>query len=140
MSEQNKSIVRRSFEELFTQGKLAVADDVFAPEYVGHDPALPQDIRGPEQFKKFVMMYRNAFPDLALTIEDQIAEGDEVVTRFTARGTHRGELMGILPTGKKVVVTGISIDRMKNGKSVESWTNYDMLSLLQQLGVVRSAA
>ena len=140
MSEQNKSIVRRSFEELFTQGKLAVADDVFAPEYVGHDPALPQDIRGPEQFKQFVMMYRNAFPDLALTIEDQIAEGDEVVTRFTARGTHRGELMGILPTGKKVVVTGISIDRMKNGKSVESWTNYDMLSMLQQLGVVRSAA
>jgi steroid delta-isomerase-like uncharacterized protein len=140
MSEKNKSIVRRSFEELFTHGDLDVADEVFASDYVGHDPALPQEIRGPEQFKQFVMMYRNAFPDLELTVEDQVAEGDEVVTRFTARGTHRGELMGIPPTGKKVVVTGISIDRMKDGKSVESWTNYDLLSMLQQLGAVPAAA
>jgi predicted ester cyclase len=81
-------------------------------------------------------MYRIAFPDLELTIEDQVAEGDEVVTRFTARGTHRGELMGIPPTGRKVVVTGISIDRLVNGKTVESWTNYDVLSMMQQLGII----
>ena len=81
-------------------------------------------------------MYRTAFSDLVLTVEDQIAEGDKVVTRFTARGTHRGELMGIPPTGVKVVVTGISIDRFVGGRSVESWTHYDFMSLLKQLGVL----
>jgi len=136
MSEDNKAIVRRSFEELFNQGDLDVADEVFAPDYVGHDPALTYDMHGSEEFKHFVQMYRTAFPDLELTIEDQVAEGDEVVTRFTARGTHLGELMGIPPTGRKVSVTGISIDRLVNGKSVESWTNYDVLSMLQQLGVI----
>jgi steroid delta-isomerase-like uncharacterized protein len=136
MSEQNKAIVRRAFNELFTEGDLDVADEVFAPDYVGHDPALTYDMHGPEQFKQFVLMYRIAFPDLELTVEDQVAEGDEVVTRFTARGTHRGELMGIPPTGRKVVVTGISIDRMVNGKTVESWTNYDVLSMMQQLGII----
>lgn len=139
MSEQNKAIVRRSFEELFTKGDLRVADEVFAPDYVGHDPALPQEMHGPEEFKQFVRMYRTAFPDLELTVEDQIAEGDKVVTRFTARGTHRGDLMGIPPTGRKIVVTGISIDRMENGKSVESWTNYDVMSMMQQLGIVPGA-
>jgi steroid delta-isomerase-like uncharacterized protein len=111
---------------------------VFAPNYVGHDATLPHDLRGPEEFKQFVRMYRSAFPDLVLTVEDQIAEGDRVVTRFTARGTHRGDLMGIPPTGKRVAVTGISIDRISNGKSVESWTNYDLMSMMQQLGVVPS--
>jgi steroid delta-isomerase-like uncharacterized protein len=131
----NKAIIRRSFEELFTRGDLSVADEIFAADYVGHDPALPHDIHGPEEFKQFVRMYRSAFPDLELTIEDQIADGDEVVTRFTARGTHRGELMGIPPTGRTVVVTGVSIDRLVDGKSVESWTHYDVMSMIQQLGI-----
>jgi steroid delta-isomerase-like uncharacterized protein len=136
MFDEHKRIVRRSFEELFTQGDLNVADEVFASTYVGHDPALPADIRGPAEFKRFVQMYRTAFPDLQIAIDDQIAEGDLVVTRFTARGTHRGELMGIPPTGNKVVVTGISIDRMADGKSVESWTNYDLMGMMRQLGLV----
>jgi steroid delta-isomerase-like uncharacterized protein len=135
MSDQNKAIVRRSFEELFNRGDLGVADEVFAATYVGHDPALPQDIHGPDEFKQFVQMYRTAFPDLELTIEDQVAERDRVVTRFTARGTHRGGLLGIPPTGRKVVVTGISIDRMVDGKSAESWTSYDVMSMMQQLGI-----
>src|SRR5262245_38371385 len=101
MSQQNKAIVRRGFEELFNKGQLDVADEVFAKDYVGHDPALPKDLHGPQEFKKFVQMYRTAFPDLVCTIEDQLADGDKVVTRFTARGTHRGELMGIPPTGRK---------------------------------------
>lgn len=136
MSEQNKTIVRRSFEDLFTKGQLDVADQIFDPSYVGHDPALPKEMHGPEEFKQFVRMYRTAFPDLQLIVEGQIAEGDMVATRFTARGTHRGELMGIPPSGKKVTVTGISIDRLLNGKSVESWTNYDVMSMLQQIGVI----
>src|SRR5262245_50478874 len=132
----NKVIVRRSFDELFTQGKLEVADEVFAKDYVGHDPAMPRDIRGPEEFKQFVRMYRTAFPDLKCTVDAQLAEGDLVCTRFTATGTHRGELMGIPPTGAKLTVTGISIDRMKDGKSVESWTNYDALNMLRQIGAL----
>jgi steroid delta-isomerase-like uncharacterized protein len=136
MSEHNKAIVRRSFDELFTQGDLDVADAVFASDYVGHDPSLPQPIRGPAEFKRFVTMYRTAFPDLELTVDDQLADGDLVATRFTARGTHRGPLMGIPPTGRKVTVTGISIDRMVNGKSAESWTNYDVMGMMQQLGIL----
>lgn len=139
MSEQNKVIVRRSFEELFTQGKLDVADAVFAKDYVGHDPAMPRDIRGPDEFKQFVQMYRTAFPDLKLVVDAQIAEGDMVATRFTATGTHRGELMGIAPTGAKLTVSGISIDRMANGQSVESWTSYDVFNMLRQLGAIPSA-
>lgn len=135
-SEQNKAIVRKSFDELFSQGDLSVADDVFAADYVGHDPAMPQPIRGPAEFKRFVTMYRTAFPDLTLTVEDQLADGDRVVTRFTARGTNRGPLMGIPPTGRKVTITGISIDRMVDGKSAESWTNYDLLGMMQQMGIL----
>jgi steroid delta-isomerase-like uncharacterized protein len=139
MSEQNKVIVRRSFEELLTLGKLDIADEIFAKDYLGHDPAMPTDIRGPEQFKQFVRMYRTAFPDLRLVVEQQIAEGDLIATRFTATGTHRGELMGIAPTGAKVTVTGISIDRMKDGQSVESWTSYDLFGMLRQLGTVATS-
>jgi steroid delta-isomerase-like uncharacterized protein len=135
LSERNKTVIRLSFEELFNEGALAVADEVFAANYVGHDPALPADLHGPAEFKQFVQMYRSAFPDLRLTIEDQIAESDRVVTRFTARGTHRGALMGIPATGNSVTVTGISVDRMADGKSVESWTSYDLMSMMQQLGV-----
>jgi steroid delta-isomerase-like uncharacterized protein len=136
MSDKNKAIVRRSFEDLFTRGDLSAADDIFATNYIGHDPALPSDIHGVEEFKSFVRMYRSAFPDLQLTVEEQIAEDDMVVTRFRARGTHRGELMGIPPTGNKVAITGISIDRMVDGKSAESWTNYDVMSMMRQLGVL----
>ncbi|MBX3155335.1 MAG: ester cyclase [Deltaproteobacteria bacterium] len=135
MSEENKAVVRRAFEELFNRGDLSVADEVFAADFVGHDPALAQDMHGPEEFKHFVRMYRSAFPDLQLTIEDQISDRDEVVTRFTARGTHLGELNGIPPTGRKVVVSGISIDRMVGAKTVESWTSYDLMSMMEQLGV-----
>lgn len=91
---------------------------------------------GREGFKQFVLMYRSAFPDMHITIEDQIAEGDKVVSRWTARGTHQGELMGIPPTGKQATVTGINIERFANGKFVEEWSNFDALGLLQQLGVV----
>jgi len=134
-AEENKAIVRRVFEELFNQGKLDVAGEIFAADYVFHAP-LAAEVRGPEGFKQFVSMYRTAFPDLQYTIEDQIAEGDEVVTRWTATGTHRGELMGIAPTGKQGRVTGISIGRVARGKIVEDWANWDALGMLQQLGVV----
>ena len=139
-TDDNKAIIRRGIEEMFSRGHVDVADEVFAADHVAHDPALPNDLHGPAQFKEFVRMYRTAFPDLELTIDDQIAEGDRVVTRFTARGTHRGELLGIPPSGNEVVVPGISIDRLVDGKSVESWTSYDVLGMLRQLGALAVTA
>ena len=83
-------------------------------------------------------MYRTAFPDMRITIEDQVAEGDKVVTRWTASGTHQGDLMGIDPTGRRATVTGITIDRISGGKVEETWTNFDAMGMMQQLGVIPS--
>ena len=135
MSEQNKAIARRAIEEVFSaQGNLDVADELFAPNYVHHDPASPEDIRGPEGAKEFAGMYRTAFPDVQLSTQDQIAEGDKVVTRWIASGTHQGEFMGIAPSGNRVTVAGTSIERIVDGKIVETWDNYDALGMMQQIG------
>ena len=133
-TEDNKAVVRRGIEEVWNQKNVAIVDEIAAPDYVSHNRAMTT--HGLEQYKQLVMMYFAAFPDLHLTIEDEIAEGDKVVTRVTARGTHQGSFMGIAPTGKHAVVTGIVIDRFANGKTVEAWNNLDDLGLLQQLGVV----
>ena len=135
MSEENKAIVRRKIEEVFSaQGNLDVADEIFAPEYVGY----PEDVRGPEGAKETAKMYRNAFPDVQLSIEDQVAEGDKVVTRWIGSGTHHGEMMGIAPTGNQVRVDGMTISRIEDGKIVEEWDIYDALGMMQQLGAIPS--
>ncbi len=136
MSEQNKTNVRRLFDELWNKGNLAVADELIAPNYTHHDAATPDTGRGPEGEKKRVTMYRTAFPDLRLTIEDTIAEGETVVARWTCRGAHRGDLNGIAPTEKQFVFSGVSIVRFVGGKMVEGWVNWDALGLMQNLGVV----
>jgi steroid delta-isomerase-like uncharacterized protein len=139
MSEENKAIARRALEEVFSgQGDLDVADELFAPNYVGHDPASPEDIRGPEGVKEFASMYRNAFPDVLMSVEDQVAEGDKVVTRWIASGTHQGDMMGIAPTGNRVTVAGTSIERIVNGKIEETWDNYDALGMMEQIGAIPS--
>jgi steroid delta-isomerase-like uncharacterized protein len=135
-----KAVVRRELEELYGAGSLDTADEIIAADYVGRDPAIPEPIRGPAGVKESVTGYRTAFPDLRMAIEAQIAEKDLVVTRWTATGTHQGELFGIAPTGKQATVTGISIDRISGGKIAESWTNWDTLGLLQQLGAVPAPA
>ena len=136
-AEENKAITRRIFEETWNQGKLDVVDEILATDFVLHDPVMPEDIHGPEGFKQFVTMYRTAFPDIHFTIEDQIAAGDKVVTRWSGTGTHQGELMGIAPTGVRGPgVTGITIDRIAGGKTVETWNAWDALGMLQQIGVV----
>jgi steroid delta-isomerase-like uncharacterized protein len=137
-AEENKAVTRRFLEEIFTAGNLALVEELFAPDYVLHDPSVPQEVRGPEGMKQYVAMYRAAYPDTRFTIEDQIAEGDEVVTRWVGRGTHQGELMGIAPTGRVVTVTGIEIDRIAGGKIEETWVSYDALGMMQQLGVAPS--
>ncbi len=99
-----------------------------------HNP--PTTLHGTEEFKQLLSVYITAFPDARFTVEDEIAEGERVASRYTFRGTHQGELMGIPPTGKSVTVTGMIINRIVNGQSEEGWLNFDALGMLQQLGVV----
>jgi steroid delta-isomerase-like uncharacterized protein len=134
-----KEIARRLTEEPWT-GDMGVIDELVAPEFVGHNPPGRDQIFGPEGLRGFVETYRSAFPDARVTVESQLAEGDRVVTRWTAHGTHRGELMGIDPTGREVTVNGITISRVSAGKVVESWSNWDALGMLVQLGVVPEPA
>ena len=136
-TEENKALLRRSVEEVFSaQGDLDVADEIYAPNYVGHNPLDPEDVRGPEGAKEQARMYRSAFPDVRLNIEEQVAEGDRVVTRWIGSGTHQGEMMGIAPTGNQIRVDGITISRIQDGKVVEDWELFNALGLMQQLGGV----
>jgi predicted ester cyclase len=135
-AEENKALARRVLEEMFNKGNLDVADELLAPNYVDHDPAMPEDIHGPEGFKQYVSGYRSAFSDLHLEFEDQIAEGDKVVTRWTGTGTHDGELSGIAPTGNRVTLPGMEIVRISGGKLVEGWEGYDTMNLMRQLDVM----
>ncbi len=130
-AEDNKALARRAFEETVNEKNLAVFDELHVPDYVCHYAS--RTIQGREPFKQFLSMLLTAFPDVHLTIEDTIGEGDRVVIRYTYRGTHKGDLMGIPPTGKQVAVTGIGIMRVANGKILEEWINSD---LMQQIGVV----
>lgn len=135
--EQNKINFRRIPEEIFNQGNLALADELFAADYIEHVPPAPGWPSGVAGFKQFVMTLRAAFPDFHYTVEDDaIAEGDKVVGRITGHGTHQGELMGIPPTGKYATWSEIHIGRFAGGKLVEHWANLDQLGMLQQLGVV----
>lgn len=137
--DENANGSRRMVEEVFGAGRYELADELVAANAIGHDPALPQAAAGPEGVKEAARGYRAAFPDLRMTADDVLAQGDRVAVRWTARGTHRGELFGIAPTGKEATVTGITIDRWADGKIAESWTNWDTLGLLQQLGAVPAA-
>jgi len=133
-AEENKATIRRWVEEAWNTGNFASADGMYGKNYIFHDPDRP--LHGPEGISQFVTMFRAGFPDLHLTIEDMIAEGDKVAWRFTARGTHKGELMGIPPTGKQVTVTAMVCSRFAGGKWEEDWSNFDALGMLQQFGVI----
>jgi steroid delta-isomerase-like uncharacterized protein len=138
-SEQNKTIVRRLLEEPW-QGNLRVVDELVDGNYVGYDPSIPEPLRGPDGFKEFVSTYRAAYSDARITVDDQIAEGDRVATRWTGRGMHDGDLMGVAPTGKHVTVSGLTLSRLANGKVIEAHTNWDTFGMMQQLGVVPELA
>ncbi len=134
MSEENKDLARRSWEMLVNQQNPEAIDELYAADLVWHEP--DQDVRGSEEAKQFLGMYLSAFPDMRVTVEDEIAEGDKVVTRWTIRGTHQGEIEEFgPPTGKQVEIAGITIHRIEGGKIVEEWERYDNLSVMQQLGL-----
>ena len=134
-ADEHKAHVRRFYDEVWNHGRFEVLDDLNAPSFQDHTPApgLPPTSEG---VKALVAMYRTAFPDTQFTVDDMLAEGDRVVVRWTARGTHQGELQGIPPTNKQVTVTGMDLYRLDNGKTVEHWGNWDELRLLQQLGAI----
>jgi predicted ester cyclase len=139
--EANKLIGRLVLEQMWGNGRLELADELYAPDYVDHvgKGPEPSEVKGVEGIKQAVVAFRTAFPDLSYTVEDEIAEGELVVARFSARGTHRGAFLGIEATGREVTYTGIDINRVRNGRIVESWVQYDALALLQQLGIVKPA-
>jgi steroid delta-isomerase-like uncharacterized protein len=133
-TEQDKMLARHLFEEVWNSKNLAVMDELVAPNFVFHNSV--QTLYGPEDYKRFAMSYHSAFPQAHFTVDDVIAEGDTVALRWTARGTHSGKLLGIAPTGKQVMVSGITITLISNGKSVESWGEFDALGMLQQIGAI----
>ncbi len=134
MPDDHKTIIRRIINDVINTGNLAQADALFASNYVYHG-AGGVELRGPDGFRQLINTYRGAFPDIRLTIDDLIAEDDKVVVRWTARGTHRGDLAGIAPTGRAVTISGIVVTRISGGKVVEEFESFDEVSLLRQLGV-----
>lgn len=130
--EQNKTIMRRMIEEIWNQGKLETADELFAPEHTS--PSVHDLPPGPESVKILARMFRAAMPDYHLVIDMIVADGEKVAARFTQSGTHTGaELMGMPPSGRKATWTEIGWLRIVNGKIVESWYEVDMLSMINQL-------
>jgi steroid delta-isomerase-like uncharacterized protein len=137
MSVVNKATVRRFLEEAFGQGKTEVVDEVLDPDFVCHDPnSETGEIRGADTVKGEVGYFHNAFPDFRWTVEDQVAEGDKVTTRYTLSGTHEGEFFGVPASGRRVEVSGINIDRFEGGKLVEEWASYDLLGAMRQMGAI----
>ena len=135
--EENKAVVCRFVEEVQSQHRLDLVDELFDPDYIDHAvPVGMPPARGTGYFKQFYATMLRAFPDTHVTIHDQIAEGDKVTTRKTFRGTHQGEFMGIPPTGKEIELLVIDIFRVTKGKLAEHWGAWDRLSLLEQLGAM----
>ena len=137
MSDANKATLRRFLDEAFSKGNLAAVDELIADIFVDHSP--PPDISGDKAgMKQIVKLFRSAFPDMRVTVEDMIAEGDKVAVRVVTRGTHKGELMGIAPTGRSVTINEQHIVQFANGKITEHWGVEDNLGMMQQLGVVQA--
>ena len=132
--ESNKAIMRR-FWDLWEQGNIELLDELLAPEYINHTLAAPDLPPGPEGVKEVVSMFRSAMPDLEVVIEDMIAEGDKVATRYALEGTHRGELFGVAPTGRHLSIKSMTVERLSEGKIVEHWRVTDELDMMRQLGV-----
>jgi steroid delta-isomerase-like uncharacterized protein len=136
----NKAVVHRWFEEVWNQGREATIDELFATDGVtiglGESDV---EVRGPSQFKTFFYNLRTAFPDLHITIEDTLAEGEKVAVRLKIEGTHKGEGIGLSPTGRRISIAGIVIIRFADGKFVEAWNSWDQLGMLRQIGVIPAA-
>ena len=132
----HEALFQRWIDEAWNQGNLAVLDQIVAPTFVRHAPGTPREWRGLEGIRQFITVFRTAFPDLRITVDDVVTEGEKVAYRGTGRGTHRGELLGVAPTGRAVTVTYTVIARVAGGQFQEDWLDFDALGLLQQLGAI----
>ena len=131
-TEENKALSRRVIEEIFNKQNLALADELIDANFIDHGMGF----KGPEGFKQFVTTFITGFPDIRLTIDDMVAEGDKVALRLTAQGTHKGDFMGIAPAGKQFTATGIMISHVRGDKEAEVWESIDRIGMLQQIGVI----
>jgi len=136
MSEENKAVLRRWFDEVWNNARADVIEELFDENGIAHglsdDPSNP--IRGPRDYRPFYEAFRQGFPNLKVTIEDMVAEGDKVAARCSVRGTHEGHFLGREATQSPVEITGITIVRIDNGKIVEAWNNFDFMTLYKQVG------
>ena len=136
MAQENSLLIRRWFDEVWNSGRMEAIDEMASPNAIGHGQAQHDIDIGLKEFKPFVVDFRRAFPDMKVTIDHIIEQGDKVVARWTATMTHKGEFLGIAPTGKKATITGTTTQRIVAGKIVEGWDNWDQLGLLVQIGAV----
>lgn len=138
MSEDNRALIRRWFEEVWNKGRAEAIDEMFAADGVANGLADEngEPLRGPDGFKAFFYKFRDAFPDIEVIVEDTIAEDDKVAARCVVRATHQGEGLGFAATLKPMEITGIVIVRVKDGQIVEAWNNFDFMSMFQQLGTI----
>jgi steroid delta-isomerase-like uncharacterized protein len=134
-AEENKDVVRR-FWGVWEEGNIGLVDELVAPDYVNHSPGIPDQPEGPEGIKAVVSMFRGGMPDLRVVIDDMIAEGDKVAVRYTLEGTHEGELFGVPPTGRRISIESVTIERVSGGKIREHWRVTDTLDMMQQLGAM----
>jgi len=134
---QNTALIRRWFDEVWNKGRIETVDELASADVIARGQLEDgHDIKGAAHFKAFAKAIRAAFPDIVVTIEDTVAQGDRVVARWTATMTHQGDFLGLAPTQKKVTVSGTSIQRIVDGKIVEGWDNWDQLGLMVQLGAL----
>jgi steroid delta-isomerase-like uncharacterized protein len=141
MSEDaNRKLFQRYFDVVANEGNLDLADEIFASDYQHHDPANPdpRPMIGSQAVKDHLTSLRGAFPDLVFQVDDMLAEDDDIVVRWTVRGTNTGDYFGMPATGKPIEITGMNTWRTRDGKAVEGWVNRDDIGLLQQLGVIPS--
>ena len=138
MSDENRAVIHRWFEEVWNKGREEAIDELFAEDGIAHGLAdeAGQALHGPAGFKPFFRKFRDAFPDLQVIVEDCISEGDRVAARCRVRAKHTGEGLGVAATGSPVEFTGMSIVRIRDGKIVEGWNNFDFMRLFQQIGAL----
>jgi steroid delta-isomerase-like uncharacterized protein len=139
MAQAKTDFIRRWFDEVWNKGRMEAIDEMASPDVVGHGQAQHATDIGLKEFKPFVLGFRSAFPDIKVTFDYIIEQGDKVVARWTATMTHKGEFLGFAPTGNKATITGTSTQRISGGKLIEGWDNWDQLGLLVQIGAVPAA-
>jgi steroid delta-isomerase-like uncharacterized protein len=142
MSEENKALVRRWFEEVWNRGRAEAIDEMFAEDGIAHglSDAAGEPLRGPAGFRPFFSSFREAFPDIEVVVEDVIAEGDKLAARCSVRAKHQGDTLGFRATGRPIEITGMTFARVRDGKIVEAWNNFDFMALFQQLGALQLSA